>query len=154
MKRIEKVIKSILIIYVLIVLGMTVFNIIEPLLYGKGSVGTKTNKEYMYDISHAIIARKYENILYDNYENMYDIFSYNCKNKLKDVYSNGTIEKILNYFESFQITDIQQKNKNIYIVNYNEVLSNNEQNQIKMIIKYKNDKAIIYYDGILEEDNA
>jgi len=145
-----KVLKNILVGYVVIILAIVIFNLLEPLFYGINSNGDKTVDNKIYDVVHAIISRKYQILLYEDSQDLYNIFSYNCRVKLKKLNNSSIVEKILNDFISFQITNIEVKNKNKYIIYYNEEFENNIINENKMIIKYKNNKAIIYYDSILE----
>lgn len=146
----NKALKYTLVCYVIIILGIISFNLLEPLLYGFNTKGNKTANEFIYDVAHAIISKKYEALLYEDSENLYNIFSYNCTYKLENLNNSSIIEKIINNFVSFQITSIEQKNYNKYIIYYNEKFDDSTVAENKMIIKYKNDKAIIYYDSILE----
>ena len=150
----NKILKRLLTIYVLIILSLVIYSIIEPLVYNKNTIGKITNNENIYDVGHAILGKKYEVILYDKYDKIYDIFSYNCKSKLENAYDHGRIDNIINNFKSFQITDVQKKKSTVYVINYNEIFADNTVKEQKMIIKYKNNRAIIFYDSILEEDNG
>lgn len=149
MKGNNKVLSLVLTIYVIIILGIVVFNLIEPLIYNKSTSGKKTTSDNVYTAVHAIVAKKYEIILYESPKEISNIFSYNCKSKLKKFENSNIENKLLKEFVSFQITNIEEKGS-IYIVYYNEQFEDGNINENKMIIKYRKNKAVIYYDSILE----
>ena len=137
-------------IYILIVCIICILYILEPNLYNKDTTGKKVADENVYNVAHGIISKKYEIILYEKYDNIYNIFCYNCRTKLKDAYNSGRVNNILYNFSTFQIYDVEVKN-NKYIIYYYEINEDYSKKECKMIIKYLNNKAIIYYDSIMED---
>lgn len=150
MKGNNKILSLFLTIYVIVILGIVIFNLIEPLIYNKSTSGKKATSDSIYDIMHSIVAKKYEIVLYENSKELSNVFSYNCKGKLNKLENSNIENKLLEEFVSFQITNIEEKG-NIYIIYYNEQFEDGNISENKMIIKYKNNKAVIYYDSILEE---
>ena len=150
----EKLLKRLIFGYLFVICIIVILLIFAPYMYGANSKGKVVNDEKIYDIAHGIISQKYAAILYDEYDNLYDIFSFLSKSKLENFYKSNNYVEIFNNFKDFKILNIEKTNINKYIIYYNEVYDTNDSKECKMIIKYKNNKAIVFYDTLLEENNG
>ncbi len=149
MLKINKLLNILIIITIIFGISYLIYMYMLPYIYNLDNKKyVKCNNEQVFEASNNIIAKKLEIILYHDKENLFDLYAYNNKDKVKDYIKSAKYEELRKKYQGYQIKSINKYNKNIYLIEY-AIDYPDEQLNEKMIVKIYKDFAIIFHDSLI-----
>lgn len=147
MLKISRILNVCIFTTILFGLLMVVYLIATPYIYGVNSNGKKINNDRIYDDIYNIIARKYEIILYEDKEELYNLYSYNNKDAISKFINSEKYDEIVEQHQETKIKEIQELSNTVFAVNIKVIYRDNEFLEEKIIVKLSNKRAIILNDN-------
>ena len=149
--RLNKVLSILIVTVIIIGMAYVIYMIFSPYIYTTDyEAKNECLDSNMYIVANNIVLKKYEVILYEEPEGLFNLYSYNNKSKIEKFISNDNQSEIKKYYENAKVDTIYTLPNNIYLVKYNIFYSDGKIINEIMIIKYLDNKACIVNDTMLE----